>query len=91
MSCHYPFRLTIFATVAFALLAPAGVAPLHAQVAQPQVAQQMYVSETSSETTNLPGFYEGFISAFYVSLLTLRIKCYETIESQMVIRMPSEI
>lgn len=34
MSCYGPFRLTIFATAALALLAPAGVAPLHAQVAQ---------------------------------------------------------
>jgi lysophospholipase L1-like esterase len=34
MSGHYPFCLKTFATVAFALLAPAGVLPLHAQVAQ---------------------------------------------------------
>jgi lysophospholipase L1-like esterase len=40
MSCHCPFRLTIFAAAAFALLTPACVLPLHAQVAQPQVAQQ---------------------------------------------------
>jgi hypothetical protein len=32
--------LKTFVTVAFALLAPAGVLPLHAEVAQPQVAQQ---------------------------------------------------
>lgn len=40
MSCHYPFRLTTFATVALALLTPACVVPLHAQIAQPQAAQQ---------------------------------------------------
>ena len=40
MSRHYPFRLTTFATAAFALLAPACVLPVHAQVAQPQAAQQ---------------------------------------------------
>jgi lysophospholipase L1-like esterase len=40
MSCHYPFRLTTFATAAFALLTAACVLPLHAEVAQPQVAQQ---------------------------------------------------
>jgi lysophospholipase L1-like esterase len=40
MSCHYPFRLTTFAAAVFALLAPACVLPLHAEVAQPQVAQQ---------------------------------------------------
>jgi lysophospholipase L1-like esterase len=40
MSCHYPFRLTTFATVAFALLTPACILPVHAQVAQPQAAQQ---------------------------------------------------
>ena len=34
MSRHYPFRLTILAFAVFALLAPAGVVPLHAQVAQ---------------------------------------------------------
>jgi len=34
MSSHCPFRLTTFATAAFALLAPACVLPLHAQVAQ---------------------------------------------------------
>jgi lysophospholipase L1-like esterase len=40
MSCHYPFRLTIFAAAAFALSTPACVLPVHAQVAPPQVAQQ---------------------------------------------------
>ena len=34
MSCHYPFCLKTFAILAFALLAPVGVVPLHAQVAQ---------------------------------------------------------
>jgi lysophospholipase L1-like esterase len=34
MSRHYPFRLTTFATAAFALLAPAGVLTVHAQVAK---------------------------------------------------------
>src|ERR1700712_1970818 len=34
MSSHCPFRLTIFATAALALLGPACVLPLHAQVAQ---------------------------------------------------------
>lgn len=33
MSCHSPFRLMIFAAAALALLAPACVLPLHAQVA----------------------------------------------------------
>jgi lysophospholipase L1-like esterase len=40
MSCHYPFHLTTFAAAAFALLTPACILPLHAEVAQSQVAQQ---------------------------------------------------
>src|SRR4051794_501093 len=44
MSCHYPFRLKIIGIAALALLAPVGILPLHAQVAQPQAAQQAALS-----------------------------------------------
>src|ERR1700675_4254142 len=49
MSCHYPFRLTTFATAAFALLTPSCVLPLHAEVAQPQAAQQAALGGAKSE------------------------------------------
>lgn len=54
MSCHYPFRLTTFAAAAFALLTPACVLPLHAQVAQPQAAQQAALGDNAKAEAAKP-------------------------------------
>lgn len=49
MSGHYPFDLKTFATVAFALLAPSGAVPLHAQVAQQAALHNSAKTQTQTQ------------------------------------------
>ena len=52
MSRHCPFRLTTFAAAAFALLAPASMLPVHAQVAQ--AGQQATLSDSAKAAPAKP-------------------------------------